>query len=96
MFYTDLQLKSHLNEHFFEIKELYERQASLKKAMDEYKTALASASNTALLDKALRLGEISTIEYFLEMSFYQNAELHFLKTERDYHLAIADLMRYRL
>lgn len=94
--FADLNLKSHLNEHFFEIKELYERQASLKKSMDEFQTALASASNTALLDKALRLGEISTIEYFLEMSFYQNAVWHLLKTEWEYHAAVAEMMRYRL
>ena len=94
--FTDLNLQAHLNEHFFEIKELYERQAALKKSMDEYQTALASANNTALLDKALRLGEISTIEYFLEMSFYQNATLHFLKTAWDYQAAVAELMQYRL
>jgi cobalt-zinc-cadmium efflux system outer membrane protein len=70
--FADLQLQSHLNEHFFEIKELYERQA------------------------ALRLGEITVIEYFLETSLYQNALLHFLKTEHEYHAAVAELMQYRL
>ena len=94
--FADLQLQSHLNEHFFEIKEMYERQAALKKSLDEYSTAISSVSNAALLDKALRLGEITTIEYFLEMSFYQNALLHFLKTERDYQVAVAELFRYKL
>ena len=94
--FADLQMKSHLNKHFFEIKELYERQASLKKSMEEFQTAFSSASNTALLEKALQFGEISTIEYFLEMSFYQNAVLHFLKTEWMYHSVVAELMRYML
>ncbi len=94
--FADLQLQSHLNEHFFEIRELYDRQASLKQSLDEYRTAIASVSNTALLDKALRLGEITTIEYFLEVSFYQNALLHFLKTEHKYHAVVAELMKYRL
>lgn len=94
--FADLQLQSHLNEHFYEIKEMYERQAALRNSLDEYSAAIASVSNAALLDKALRLGEITTIEYFLEMSFYQNALLHFLKTERDYQVAVAELMRYRL
>ena len=83
-------------EHFFEIKELYDRQASLKQSLDEYQLAISSVSNTALLDKALKLGEITVIEYFLEVSFYQNALLHFLKTEREYQAAVAELMRYRL
>jgi outer membrane protein, heavy metal efflux system len=94
--FADLQLQGHLNEHFYEIKELYERQAALRKSLDEYSAAIASVSNAALLDKALRLGEITTIEYFLEMSFYQNAWLHFLKTERDWQVAVAELMRYKL
>jgi outer membrane protein TolC len=94
--FADLQIQTHRNEHFFEIKEGYERQAALRKSLDEYRKAIASVSNTALLDKALRLGEITTIEYFLEMSFYQNAVLHFLKTEQDYQVAVAGLMRYRL
>lgn len=94
--FTDLQLQSHMNEHFFEIRELYDRQASLKQSLDEYRTAIASVSNTALLDKALQLGEITTIEYFLEMSFYQNALLHYLRTEREYQAAVAELMKYRL
>lgn len=94
--FADLQLQSHLNEHFFEIKALYERQAALRKSLDEYSSAISSVSNAALLDKALRLGEITSIEYFLEMSFYQNATLHFLKTERDYQVAVAELLQYKL
>lgn len=91
---TDLQ--SHLNDHFYEIKELFDRQAILRKSLNEYGAAISSISNTALLDKALRLGEITVIEYFLETSFYQNAILHFLKTEREYHKTVAELMKYRL
>ncbi len=94
--FADLQLQGHLNEHFYEIKEIYERQAALRKSLDEYSEAIASVSNAALLEKALRLGEITTIEYFLEMSFYQNALFHYLKTERDYQVAVAELIRYRL
>jgi outer membrane protein, heavy metal efflux system len=96
LLFSDLQLQSHLNEHFFEIKEMYELQATLKKTLDEYSTAIGSVSNTTLLNKALRVGQISTIEYFLEMSFYQNAYLHFLKTEHEYQKAIAQLMQYLL
>ncbi len=94
--FSEMNLQSHLNEHFFEIKELYDRQAALRKSLDEYRSAIASVSNTALLDKALRLGEITVIEYFLETSFYQNAMLHFLKTEREYQVSVAELMKYRL
>lgn len=94
--FSEMQLQSHLNEHFFEIKELYDRQAALRKSLEEYRSAISSVSNTALLDKALLLGEITVIEYFLETSFYQNAMLHFLKTEHGYQVAVAEVMRYKL
>jgi outer membrane protein, heavy metal efflux system len=74
----------------------HERQAVLRKSLDDYLAAISSVSNVALLDKALRLGEISVIEYFLETIFYQNATLHFLKTEHEYQVAVAELMKYRL
>lgn len=94
--FADLQLQNHLNEHFYEIKELYARQEMLRKSIEAYRDALSASSNMILLDKALRLGEISTIEYFLESSFYQNALLHVLKTEWDYQVAVAELMQYLL
>ena len=96
VFFTDLQLNSHLNEQFYYIKEVYDRQVSLRKSLEEYSSAISSVSNEALLSKALQLGEITTIEYFMEMSFYQNAMFHFLKTERDYHVAVAELMQFKM
>ncbi len=75
---------------------MYDRQAALRKSLDNYRSAISFISNKALLDKALWLGEITVIEYFLEMSFYQNAALHFLKTEHEYYGAVAELMKYKL
>lgn len=94
--HADMALQAHLNEHFFEIKEMYERQRALAQSMEDYRSAMGAVSNTDLLDKALALGQITTIEYFLENSFYQNALLHYLKTERDYHIAVAQLLQYTL
>jgi len=94
--FTNLKLQSHLNEHFFEIKELFDRQDALKKSFNEYSFVISSINNTTLLDKVLRLGEITVIEYFLEMSFYQNALLHLLKLEKEYHVTLAEIMKYRL
>ncbi len=91
-----LQLEDHRNAHYYEIRALYERQEALRASLDQYQIALAVISNTSLLDKALALGEITTIGYFLEMSFYQNALVHYLKTEEEYHSTIAKLYKYKL
>lgn len=93
---ADLTLNEHRIVHYYNIKELYDQQATLKKALEEYRLALSTAGNTALLDKALALGEISTISYFMELNFYQNAGLHLLKAEYEYQTTIASLMRHLL
>jgi hypothetical protein len=93
---AESNIDTHKNEHFYEIKSLYDRQAALKKSLDDYQTAIENVSNVALLDMALALGQITTIEYFLETSLYQNALLHYLKTEWAYQAAVAELMKYRL
>jgi outer membrane protein TolC len=93
---ADLTLNEHRIAHYYNIKELYDQQATLKKALEEYRLALSTAGNTALLDKALALGEISTISYFMELNFYQNAGLHLLKAEYEYQTTIASLMRHLL
>lgn len=94
--FINLKLQSHMNEHFFEIKELFDRQVTLKKSFNEYSVVMSSINNITLLDKALRLGEITVIEYFLETSFYQNALLHLLKLEKEYHVTLAEILKYKL
>lgn len=94
--YAQVQLVANKTAHYYEIKELYERQQALRVSREEYRDAMSMISNTTLLDKALAFGEITTIEYFLELSFYNNASLHLLELERDYVMAVARLLQYEL
>lgn len=50
--FSEIQLQNQSNQRFFKIKALHERQVSLKKSMKDYRVAISSVSNTALLDKA--------------------------------------------
>ena len=94
--YAETSLNAHKNAHFYEIKALYDQQASLQKTLNDYQTAIYGVSNTTLLDKALALGQITTIEYFYEISFYQNALFNYLKTEYEHQVVLAKLMKYKL
>ena len=94
--FNDLQLLNHRNEHFYAIKKLHERRTGLQAALDQYKDILAEVQSIPLLDKALALGEISTLEYFLEVSLYQNALLAHLKTEWEYQAVMVELLKYQL
>jgi outer membrane protein TolC len=96
LLFTDFELQAHVNEHYFHIKHIYEKYANLKIILEEYQTAFASLKNTTLLDKALASGQISTIEYFMEMSYYYNAFNNYLQTEKEFYEVVAELYKYKL
>ena len=96
LLFTDLELQAHVNEHYFHIKHIYEKYANLKIILAEYQTAFTSLNNTTLLNKSLVSGQISTIEYFMEMSYYNNAFNNYLQTEKEYYEVIAELYKYQL
>ncbi len=96
LLFDDLNLQDHRNEHYYEIKQLYEKYSNLKITLHEYQTVFASLNNETLLNKALSLGQISTIEYFLEMNYYTSALTNYYQTEKEYHEVIAELFKYQL
>ncbi len=96
LLFSDLQLQDHRTEHYYEIKNLYEKYTNLKITLQEYQTILATLNNTALLNKALALGELTTIQYFMEINYYTEAINNFLQTEKEYHETIAELYKYQL
>jgi outer membrane protein, heavy metal efflux system len=94
--FADLELQAHVNEHYYHIKHIYEKYSNLKITFEEYQSIFATLNNTALLNKALLLGEISTIQYFMETNYYTGAIYNFLQTEKEYHETIAELYKYQL
>ena len=93
---SDLELSAHTNEHYFHIKHIYEKYSNLKITLQEYQSVFSTLNNTSLLNKALELGEISTIQYFMEINYYSQALNNYLETEKDYYETIADLYKYQL
>lgn len=75
---------------------LYNRTAGLKAASEKYRQSLITANNTELLKKALDAGEISLLEYMVEMRLYYETINQALETERDYHKAFAELSAIEL
>lgn len=93
---NEANLQDHINEHYYNIKKKYERMINLKITLDEYQTLFSSLNNIELLDKSLSFGQISTIEYFMEMTYYYEALKNYLKTEMEYNKVIAELYKYQL
>lgn len=93
---NEANLQDYTNEHYYNIRQKYERMTNLKITLAEYETLFSSLNNVELLDKSLFLGHISTIEYFMEMTYYYEALRNYLQTEMEYHKVVTELYRYRL
>jgi cobalt-zinc-cadmium efflux system outer membrane protein len=96
LIFSDLNLEDHKNEHYFDLKQKYEKQENLKITLSEYDSLFSSTNQIDLLDKSLSMGQISTIEYFMEMTYYYNALNNYLKTEMVFQKVLAELYKYKL
>ena len=74
----------------------YNRALGLKNTAETYRKSLATANSTELLKKALDAGEISLLEYMVELSLYYNMVNRTLEAERDYQKALAELSAVEL
>ena len=79
-----LQLYAHL-------QSVYDRAAGLRDIAAAARRSLQTLDNTALLQKALDAGEISLLDYLLEVGLYYDTVTRALEAERDYEKAAAEL-----
>lgn len=82
-FYNNLQL-------------LYNRTIGLKNVAEDYRKAIEMANSTELLKKALDAGQISLLEYVLEIGLYYDIVERALEAEKDYHQAYTELSAIEL
>lgn len=93
---ADYQIVQHRTEHYYENQQLYEKYVALKNSLTEYQAIFNSTKNTEILDKALKAGNISSIEYFMELTYFYNAYDKYLEAEKMYQETIAQLNKYQL
>ena len=74
----------------------YEEARNLQTSIDEYSTTFAQQQNLSLLKQALTGGEISLIEYFVEVSVIYQSHDNLLELENQYQKAMARLYKSRL
>lgn len=74
----------------------YNRALGLKNTAESYRKSLAMTNSTELLKKALDAGEISLLNYMVELGMYYNMVNQTLEAERDYHKALAELSAVEL
>ncbi|MBP9193619.1 MAG: TolC family protein [Saprospiraceae bacterium] len=93
---NEAKLLDHMNLHYYNTMQKYEKMSNLKITLDEYKNLFSTLNNAELLDKSLSLGQISAIEFFIEATYYYEAYKKYLNTEMEYYKVVAELNKYQL
>jgi outer membrane protein TolC len=95
-FLSQTEVSNHKLEQQNELRRKYENIVALKRILDEYRSSLKSFDSTELLRKSFEGGHISIFEYLTQLSDINQSEQKMLEYERDYHLALADLLKAQL
>lgn len=83
-------------QYYNTIKIMFIRTQGLKDAADTFRLSLKEANNSELLKKALDEGQISLLDYFVEIGIYYDAVNEALDAEREYQKAYAELTAVEL
>jgi len=81
-------------QHYSHLKMLHTKAVSQQANLIDYKIKLQAINNAELSKKAFDKGEISLINYLLELSIYYESIDNLLKSERDLNKTIAELNQY--
>ncbi len=81
---------------YSQLEILYSRTQGLKATAETYRESLENANNSVLLKKALDAGQISMLDYIVEIGLYYNTVNQALQAELDYQKAFAELSSVEL
>lgn len=73
------------------LQSLHLKASMMQQNAQKVRQSISTYSNEPLLKKALDAGEISLLNYLLEIEYYYDAMNKVLETERDFELAAAEL-----
>jgi outer membrane protein, heavy metal efflux system len=94
--HSEHQITEHRIEHYYRNKQLYEQYLHWQNTFNEYQTVLTSANNEELLNKGFQAGQLSLIEYLMEVRYFYDAQTRNLESERALQQSIAELYKYQL
>ena len=93
---AEARMQSYTDTETANLRQLWIQAGKLKTSVDEYASVLKQQNNIALLNKAIKAGQISMIEYFVNVTtFYQSME-NYLQLQNEYQKAMSQLYRYNL
>ena len=93
---SEIALEDTKIQFYNRLQSLYLKASVLQQNALKFRETIALNRNDALLKKALDSGEISLLDYLLEIGYYYDAIVQVLEAERDYELALAELSAVEL
>jgi len=94
--YRQLDYESRLMEIRSETRKQYKTSVSLKEDLDAWRSTLDELQSVEVLQKSLKMDQISLLDYYREVQYYYGVFDEYLALERDYYLGLDELYRYRL
>lgn len=94
--YTELKLESATLQQDASLRALYDQLLAVRSSLDEYRRVLVPHENIRLLDKALAGGQLSTIDYFVELTTINQSLQNYITLENQYHRLMAEIYKFRL
>ncbi|MCK3686045.1 TolC family protein [Maribellus sp. YY47] len=76
------------------LKALHAKALQLQNSLNDYQKELNLCNNTGLAAKALEAGEISMIDYIMELSVYYESFNNMIEIQKELHQTQAELMQY--
>jgi len=76
------------------LKSIHAKAVSLQKSVTDYRSTLQTVDNGSFLGKALEAGEITLIDYILELSLYYDSQTKLLTAERDLNRVVTELYQF--
>lgn len=93
---VDLQKESITLKLESEVAQLYQEAETLRASMNEYEKTFQAQQDLDMLKQALTGGQISMIEYFVEVSVVFQSRQNYLQLENQYQKAMAKIYRNKL
>lgn len=94
--YAELKLASAASSAERTLQGLYTQAVTLKSAIDTYDSVLQGRNSLPLLNKAIRAGQISMVEYFVDAAAYYQGLQNYLQLQNQYQKVMAQLYKHRL
>lgn len=95
-YYTEMQLESTTVQAIAGLRGIYDQLQALSASMKEYNDVLNLQENISLLDKALNAGQLSTIDYFVELTTVNQSMQNYIQLENQYQKLLAQVYKYKL